>query len=116
MIDEFIPTDNPSFCFPFSDNKIFNVSNTLRPVDHKVNSEHAPTRSWVSVVLREWIMSERWEARSRRSLMGTAAHVAHVHNTGDRDSGGSVKGEIKADLQRPIIRFVVFSKNVKFNK
>lgn len=27
-------------------------------------------------------MSERWEARSRRSLMGTAVHAATVYNTG----------------------------------
>lgn len=40
------------------------------------------TRSWLSVVLREWIMSERWEARSRRSLMGMAVHAATVYNTG----------------------------------
>lgn len=44
------------------------------------------TRSWVRIVLRECIMSECWEARSSRSLMGTAPHAATMYNTVERGS------------------------------
>lgn len=44
------------------------------------------TRSWESMVLREWIMSECSDARSSRSPVETAAHaVTTIHDTGRYD-------------------------------
>lgn len=38
--------------------------------------------SWVSNVLREYILSELWEARLSKSLMGMALHMANMYTTG----------------------------------
>jgi len=47
-------------------------------------SDKTLTSSWVSIVLRECSLSERWEARSSRSLMGMALHIATMNTTGAR--------------------------------
>lgn len=48
----------------------------------KIKKAQVLTRSWVSVVLRECIMSERSEARLSRSLMETALHaITIMYNT-----------------------------------
>lgn len=76
---------------PFADCEIFDFASTLAQKEH---TAQALTRSWVSVVLREWIMSERCEARSRRSLMGTAVHAANVHNTGTEGEKSTLYADI----------------------
>lgn len=54
-----------------------------------LQSEQTLTRSWVSTVLREYILSELWEARLSKSLMGMALHMVNMNTTGatEREQG-----------------------------